>query len=108
MNKMNQYSLVELSCKKWPKNENDKNDDACEVPIFKYDANQDALVEKKKGTPLEEELKTPSQLTYEERKDIENKDDKSCASCSQLIVKLWNGEEGGSSSYLHNHKHKYK
>jgi hypothetical protein len=70
------------------------------------------LVGKKKRTPLEEEEeeepKTPSQLTYEEGKDTKNKDDESCASCSRITIKLWNGEEGGSSSYVHNRRHKYK
>jgi hypothetical protein len=45
MNKVNWYSLVKASHKKWPKNENDKDDDKYEVPIKKYDANQDTLVE---------------------------------------------------------------
>jgi hypothetical protein len=89
--------------------ESDRNGDEYEVPILKYDANQDALVEQKKGTLVEEEeLKTPSQSTFEEGKDIESKDDESYAPCSQLTINLWNGEEGGSPSYVHNHKHRYK
>ncbi len=83
MNKANQYPLVETS-HKWPKNENDKDDNEYEVPILKYDANQDALVEKKEGTPMEEEEepKTLSQSTFKEGENIESKDDESCASCS--------------------------
>jgi len=38
MNKANQYPLVETS-HKWPKKENDKDDNEYEVPILKYDAN---------------------------------------------------------------------
>jgi hypothetical protein len=45
MNEANQYSLVEVSPKKWPENENDPNDDEYELPILKYNANHDALVE---------------------------------------------------------------
>jgi hypothetical protein len=40
-----------MSNKKWPKNESDLEDDEYELPILKYDANQDALVEQKEGTP---------------------------------------------------------
>jgi hypothetical protein len=32
-NKANQYSLVEASCKKWPKTENDLDDNKYELPI---------------------------------------------------------------------------
>jgi hypothetical protein len=39
-----QYSLIETSHKKWPKNEIDPNDDEYELLILKYDANQDKLV----------------------------------------------------------------
>ncbi len=50
--------MVEPSHKKWLENE---NDDEYELPILKYDANQDALVEEKEGTLMEEEEpKTPS------------------------------------------------
>jgi hypothetical protein len=45
MNKVDQYSLVKESNKKWPENESDLKDDEYELPILKYDANQDALVE---------------------------------------------------------------
>jgi hypothetical protein len=38
------------------------------LPILKYDANQDTLVEHKERTPMEEP-KTPSQLTFEEGED---------------------------------------
>jgi len=56
----------------------------------------------------EEELKTPSQSTSKEGKDIKSKYDESCAPCNQLTIKSWNGEEGGSPSYVNNHKYKYK
>jgi hypothetical protein len=49
-NKPNQYSLVETSNKKWPKNESDLKNDTYELPILEYDANQDALVGHKEGT----------------------------------------------------------
>jgi hypothetical protein len=39
MNKPNQYSLEEVSKKKWPENANDPRDDEYELPIFKYDTN---------------------------------------------------------------------
>jgi hypothetical protein len=42
--KVDQYSLVEASRKKWLKNESDLDDDEYELPILKYDANHDALV----------------------------------------------------------------
>jgi hypothetical protein len=38
MRRVNQYSLVEATCKKWPKNESDPNDDEYELLILKYDA----------------------------------------------------------------------
>jgi hypothetical protein len=41
--------LVEAACKKWLKNENDLGDDKYELPIKKYDANQEALIEQKEG-----------------------------------------------------------
>jgi len=51
MNKVDQYSLIEVSNKKWPKNESDPKDNEYELPILKYDANQDALVKQKERTP---------------------------------------------------------
>jgi hypothetical protein len=60
-----QYSLVEASQNKWQESENDLNDNQYELPILRYDANQDALVEQKKRTPIKEP-KTPSQSTFEE------------------------------------------
>jgi hypothetical protein len=51
MNKTYQYSLVETSNKKWPKNESDPQDNKYELPILIYDANQDALVQQKEGKP---------------------------------------------------------
>jgi len=59
-NKAYQYSLVEMSNKKWPRNESDPKDNECELPIFKYDT----LVEQKERTPEQEEVEpiTPSQF----------------------------------------------
>jgi hypothetical protein len=45
MNRADQYSLVEATHKKWPKNESDPNDNEYELSILKYDANREALVE---------------------------------------------------------------
>ncbi len=39
MNKADQYSLVEMLNKKWPKNESDPQDNDYELPVLKYDAN---------------------------------------------------------------------
>jgi hypothetical protein len=50
-NRMKQYSLVEASHKKWPKNGSDLNNDEYELPILKYNANQDKLVEQKGKPP---------------------------------------------------------
>jgi hypothetical protein len=63
MNRANQYSLVEIAHKKWPHNKNDLDDDEYELPISKYDANQEALVKQTKRTLMEEEKepRTPSQ-----------------------------------------------
>jgi hypothetical protein len=44
-NKAEEYSLVEASRKECLENENDLDDDKYELPISKYDANQDAIVE---------------------------------------------------------------
>jgi hypothetical protein len=38
-NKANQCSLVEAPNKKWPKNENDPQDDKYELASLKYNAN---------------------------------------------------------------------
>jgi hypothetical protein len=61
-NEANQYSLVEALNKKWPEDENDSQDNKYELPILKYNANQDALVEQKERTleQEEEEPRTPS------------------------------------------------
>ncbi len=42
---VDQYSLVEITCKKWPDNENDPDDNKYELPILKYNANHEKLVE---------------------------------------------------------------
>jgi hypothetical protein len=60
MNKVDQYLLVEVS--NVARNENDPKNDDYELPIVKYDANHDALVEQKEKTTKheEEEPRTPS------------------------------------------------
>jgi hypothetical protein len=45
MSIVDQYSLVEASCKKWLKNENDLDNNKYELFILKYNVNHDALVE---------------------------------------------------------------
>ncbi len=69
--------MVEAPNKKWPKNESDPQDNEYELHLLKYDANQDALVEKKEGTleEEEEEPRTPSQSIAEEGEDLENRDE---------------------------------
>jgi hypothetical protein len=37
--RVDQYSLVKIACKKWPRNENDLDDDEYELPLLKYDTN---------------------------------------------------------------------
>ncbi len=39
--------MVAITCKKWPENENDPNNDKYELPILKYNANQEAMFEQK-------------------------------------------------------------
>jgi hypothetical protein len=39
MNRVDQYSLVEVARKKWLENESDLDDDEYELPILKYVAN---------------------------------------------------------------------
>jgi hypothetical protein len=89
-NEVDQYSLVEALNNKWPKNESDSQD-KYELPISKYDVNQDALVEQKEGTleQEEEEPRTPSQLVIEKGKDLESEDQESFGSCNKVIVNLW-------------------
>jgi len=57
---------------------------------------------------VEEEAKTPLQSIFEKRKNTKNKDDESRVPCNQLTIKSWNGEEGGSPSYVCNNRHRYK
>jgi hypothetical protein len=87
-----------VSPKKWLENENDLDDDEFELPILKYDANWDTLVEKKKRTLLQEEEDpiTPLQLTSEEGEDLKNKDEDSFGSCNRVIINLWHQVKGGS------------
>lgn len=67
MSRINQYSLVKVTCKKWLENENDPNDDEYELPILKYNVNQEAQVEHTEGTTMEEEEGTPME---EEKESI--------------------------------------
>jgi hypothetical protein len=93
-----QYSLIEATHKKWLENENDLDDDKYELPILKYDANQEALVEQKEGAPMEEiertlveeegEPITPSQLASKEGEDIESMDKECYESNNHVIVEL--------------------
>jgi hypothetical protein len=93
MSKVEQYSLVEVACKKWPKKESDPNDDKYELPILKYNANQEVLVEQTEGAPVEkeggilveeeEEPRTPSQSASEEGEDEDNTDKECCGSNKQ-------------------------
>jgi hypothetical protein len=39
INKVDQYSLIEVLNQKWPKNESDPEDDEYELLILKYNAN---------------------------------------------------------------------
>jgi hypothetical protein len=64
---MDQYSLVKATHKKWPKNENDLDDAEYELPIIKYDGNQEALVKQKEGALVEEEEGTPVEEEGEPR-----------------------------------------
>jgi hypothetical protein len=95
-NKLDQYSLVETSNKKWLEN------DEYELPILKYNVNQDALVGHKEGTlkQEEEEPKTPLQFSSKEGEDLESEDEESFGSCSRVTVDLWRQVKGGSPSYV--------
>ncbi len=79
------------------------------MPILKYDANHDALVEQKEGiAEEEEEPKTPSQSTFEEGEDLENEDEKTFRSCNWITMDSWPREEGGLPSYVWDHKNTHK
>ncbi len=80
------------------------------MPVFKYDVNQDAIVEQKEGTSdqEEEEPTTPSQSVAKEEKDLESEDVGSFGSCNGVTVDLWHGVEGGSPSYVQDHMNTHK
>jgi hypothetical protein len=82
-----------VSCKNGQKNESDIDDDKYELSILKYDANHDALVEQKEGTPEakeeEEDPKPPSQLASKEGKNLENEDEESFRSCNRITMYSW-------------------
>ncbi len=99
-----------MSNKKWPKNESDLEDNEYELPILKYDVNQDALVEQKEKTleQEEEEPRTPSQSTFEEGEDLKSEDDESFGSCSGIIVDLWHQTKRGLPSYIQDYSNTHK
>jgi hypothetical protein len=109
-NKLDQYSSVETSNKKWLENESDLENDEYELPILKYNANQDALVGHKEGTlkQEEEEPKTPLQFSSKEEEDLESEDEKSFGSYSRVTIDLWRRVKGGSPSYVKNHRNTHK
>ncbi len=93
---------------------------------MKYNANQEALVEQRKGTPMEEdegtiveeeggtiveeekEPRTPSQLTLDEGKNKDSMDKKCCGSNNHVTVKSRHQKECGSPSYVHYQRHTSK
>lgn len=79
-----QYTLIEISWKKWPKNANAPKDNKYELPILKYNAKENAFVAKKEGNPVEEEqeMKTPSTSKSKDGKDSKNTKEESCGSCN--------------------------
>jgi len=105
-----QYALIEVSQKKWPKITCDLNYNEYELPILKYDANENALVAKKEGNPMEEkwEMKTPSTSKFENGEDFKNTYEKSCGSCNRITVESQNWEETKLLSYVQDHMHWYK
>jgi hypothetical protein len=58
MSRVEQYSFVKITHKKWLENESDLDDDEYELPILKYVTNKKTLLEHTKGPPLEEEGRT--------------------------------------------------
>jgi len=62
------------------------------LPIFKYHENENALVAKKEGNPVEEERETKTQLASESEngEDLKNTYEKSCGSCNPIIVESHN------------------
>jgi hypothetical protein len=109
---------VEASNKKWTENGSNPNNDECELPTLKYNANQDKLIKqkekpwRKRNNKLywrgKKKPKTPLQLTYEEGEDSKHLDKECCESNSGVNVELWHHEECGSPSYVRHYKHTYK
>jgi len=79
------------------------------LPILKYDANQDKLVEQKGETLDEEEKepKTPLQMPLKEGEDSESSNNECCRSNNGINVESRHQEESGSPSFVHHHKHIY-
>jgi hypothetical protein len=69
------------------------------VSNFKYDANQEALIEQK-GTLAEEEgePRTPSQLTSKIGEDVESTDEECCGSKNHVTIESQHQEECKSLS----------
>jgi hypothetical protein len=103
---------------KWPKNGSDQDNNEYELPILKYDANQDKLVERKGKTPEEEEEgtlveeekepKRPMQSASKEGEDSKISDKECCGSNNGVSVKLRHQKECGSPSYVYHCMHTYK
>ncbi len=108
--RVDHYSLVEAAHKKWLEDENDPDDDNYELPILKYDVNQEALVEQIKGTLVEEEeeLITPSQSTSKEGRNENNTNKECCGSNNHVPIKSRQQEECGSPSYVRYRRHTSK
>jgi hypothetical protein len=87
------------------------------LPILKYDANQDKLVEQKGETLDEEEKrtkmegekkpKTPLQMALKEGEDLESSNNECYRSNDGISVESQHQEECGSPSFVHHHKHIY-
>ncbi len=109
MNKVNQYPLGELSCNKWPKNESDRYDDEYEVHILKYDANQYALAENKREPHWRRRRSQIHHHNWCMKKKNTHK-----TNMTNLVRHVVDSQsnygtgKGGSSSYVHKYRHKYK
>jgi hypothetical protein len=91
------------------------------LPILKYDANQEALVEQIEGALMEEEKKnlveeekepkTPLQLTSKEgenTKNTKNTNKECCGSNYHVNIESWHQQECRSPLYVCYYKHTSK
>jgi len=118
MNIVEQYSLVEASHNKWIENGNDLDNNEYELPILKYDANQDKMVEHKgetleedkEGTIMEKEKepKTPWQMTSKEGEQSKSSNKECCKSNNGFSVESQHQEECRATSYVRHYKYTYK